>query len=191
MALARERNQGRAHAGDDQAAMRATLLQRSADCIAAPSSTGAYAVRKEATKLTALPAQPLDSMYGRGGLGTCYTVCTMVRRVFAVVSLVVAGVAACASPTLPLPPPAVPTIGPGSDADHVKLSSPCGGAEADVDVLVTNENTGLPTQDRVAATLSDSCGAWSLDVYAHKNDYVDVQQISGAQTSTAIRVQIQ
>jgi len=191
MALARERHQGRAHAGDDQAAMRATLLQRSADCIAAPSSNGAYAVRKEATKLTARAMQPLDSAYARGGLGTCYTVCRMVRRVFAVVSLVVAGVAACASPTLPLPPPAVPTIGPGSDADHVKLSSPCGGAEANVDVLVTNTTPNLPAQDYVAATRADTCGSWSLEAYAHKGDVLDVQQISGDLASTSVSVQVQ
>jgi hypothetical protein len=137
--------------------------------------------------------QPLDSTSGQGGLGTCYTVCTMVRRVFAVVSVVggvVAGVA-CASPTLPLPPPSIPSIGPGSDANHVKLSSACGGAEPDVDVIVTNENTNLPLTDQVSATRTDNCGSWSLDVYAHKGDYVDVQQISGAQTSTALRVLIQ
>jgi hypothetical protein len=134
--------------------------------------------------------QPLESTGSQGGLGTCYTVCTMVGRVFAVVSVVVAGVA-CASPTLPLPPPEIPTIGPGSDADHVKLSSPCGGAEPDVDILVTNENTNLPISDQIGATRSDNCGSWSLDAYAHKGDYLDVEQISGGQTSTALRVQIQ
>ncbi len=189
MALARERHQGRAHAGEDQAAMRATLLQRSADCIAAPSSTGAYAVRKEATKLTALPVQPLDSTYARGGLGTCYTVCTMVRRVFAVVSLVVGGAAACASPTLPLPPPAVPTIGPGPMAGQVHLASPCGGAEAGATVLVINNNE--PSAQRDAVTVSDNCGSWSLDAYANKGDYLPVQQIVGSEISSSVSVQVQ
>jgi hypothetical protein len=117
----------------------------------------------------------------------------MVRRVFAVVCVAasVALGAACASPTLPLPPPEVPTIGPGSDADHVVLSSPCGGAEPNVDVLVTNTTPTVPTSDVVTATRADGCGSWNLQVYAHKNDVLDVQQISGEETSTSVSVQVQ
>lgn len=187
MALARERHQRRADGGDDQAAMRATLLQRSADCIAVQSSSGAYAVRKEATKLTALPTQPLDSPCSRGGLGTCYTVCTMVRRVFAVVAVVVAGVA-CASPTLPLPPPSIPTIGPGAMAGQVHLSAQCGGTQAGATVLVINDSQPIGKRD--AVTVSDNCGAWALDVYAVKHDVLQIQQIVGSEISDSASVQV-
>lgn len=117
----------------------------------------------------------------------------MVRRVFAVVCVAAFAAlgAACDSPTLPLPPPEIPTIGPGSDADHVLLSSPCGGAEPNVDVLVTNTTPTVPAKDDVAATRADGCGSWSLQAYAHKNDVLDIQQISGEDTSTAVSVQVQ
>ena len=190
MARARDRPQRRAHAGTGQVAMRATLLQRSADCIAVPFSTGAYAVRKEATKLTARAMQPLDSMYARGGLGTCYTVCTMVRRVFAVVSVAVLALLgpACASPTLPLPPPSVPTIGPGSMAGQVHLSAQCGGTQAGASILVINDNE--PVAKRDTATVSDNCGAWTLDVYAASKDILQIQQIVGAEISDSVSVQV-
>jgi hypothetical protein len=112
----------------------------------------------------------------------------MVRRVFAVVSLVVAGIA-CASPTLPLPPPEVPTIGPGAMAGQVHLSSPCGGAEVAASVLVINNSQ--PPGRRDAITVADNCGAWSLDAYANKGDYLQVQQIVGAEISSAISVPVQ
>lgn len=190
MALARERHQRRTpnEWGLDQVAMRATLLQRSADCIAVPSSTGAYAVRKEATKLTPRTMQLLDSMCSQGGLGTCYTVCTMVRRVFAVVSLVVAGIA-CASPTLPLPPPEVPTIGPGAMAGQVHLSS-TRGAEPNAYILVTNQAANLPVNERAQATEADGQGSWQLDVWAKTGDVLQVQQISGEETSPSASVQV-
>lgn len=167
--------------------MRATLLQRSADCITVQSSTGAYAVRKEATKLTARVMQLLDSTGGEVGLGTCYTVCTMVRRVFAVVSVVVAGVA-CASPTLPLPPPQIPTVGPGSMAGQVHLSAQCGGTQGGATVLVINDNE--PTGERDAVTVSDNCGAWALDVYANTHDVLQIQQIVGSEISDSVSVQV-
>jgi hypothetical protein len=111
----------------------------------------------------------------------------MVRRVFAVVSLVVAGIA-CASPTLPLPPPAVPTIGPGAMAGQVHVSSPCGGAESGASVLVINNNE--PYGKRDAVTVADGCGAWALDAYAVKGDYLQVQQIVGSDISSAVSVPV-
>jgi hypothetical protein len=111
----------------------------------------------------------------------------MVRRVFAVVSLVVAGIA-CASPTLPLPPPEVPTIGPGAMAGQVHLSSPCRGAQPGASVLVINLSEPTARQD--AITVADNCGAWSLDAWANKGDYLQVQQIVGDEISNAASVQV-
>ena len=65
--------------------------------------------------------------------GTCYIVCTMPRRLRVVGPFAALFASswrvACASPTLPLPPPEAPTQTAGPDADHVKLSAACGGAE--------------------------------------------------------------
>jgi len=112
----------------------------------------------------------------------------MVRRVFAVVSLVVAGVAACASPTLPLPPPAVPNIGAGPMAGQVHLSSPCDGAEPGATVLVINNNE--PVANRDAVTVADNCGSWSLNAYAQKGDYLQIQQIVGSEISSSVSVPV-
>lgn len=114
----------------------------------------------------------------------------MVRRVFAVVSLVGVALvgAACASPTLPLPPPAVPTIGPGPMAGQVHLSAQCGGSQAGATVLVIDDAQPIGKRDSV--TVSDNCGAWALDVYASAHDVLQVQQIVGAEISDAVSVQV-
>lgn len=114
----------------------------------------------------------------------------MVRRVFAVVSLVAVALvgAACASPTLPLPPPSIPTIGPGPMSGQVHLSAQCGGSQAGATVLVIND--GNPIGKRDAVTVSDNCGAWALDVYASSHDVLQVQQIVGAEISDAVSVQV-
>ncbi|HEX8794302.1 MAG TPA: hypothetical protein VF765_25335 [Polyangiaceae bacterium] len=115
----------------------------------------------------------------------------MVRRVFAVVSLVVVALLgpACASPTLPLPPPAVPTIGPGAMAGQVHLSAQCGGSQGGASVLVVNNNQPIGKRDSV--TVSDNCGSWALDVYANTHDVLQIQQIVGAEISDAVSVQVQ
>lgn len=121
----------------------------------------------------------------------------MTRRVSAIARLwrvgplvwVVAS-AACASPTLPLPPPMQPTVGMGSDANHVKLSSPCGGAEGGAIVVVENTNTSVANDQRVSGSVASTCGAWDANVYAHSGDVLQVTQEFGTQTSTPVVVQI-
>lgn len=114
----------------------------------------------------------------------------MVRRVFAVVSVVALALLgpACASPTLPLPPPSVPTIGPGPMAGLVHLSAQCGGTQDGATVLVIND--AQPIGNRDAVTVSDNCGAWSLDVHASSHDILQVQQIVGSEISDAVSVQV-
>jgi hypothetical protein len=114
----------------------------------------------------------------------------MVRRGLGVVALAVVAVlgSACASPTLPLPPPLVPTIGPGAMAGQVHLSSGCGGVQDSAYVLVTNNNE--PSAHRAVATVADTCGSWSLDTWANKGDTLEIQQIVGAEISDALIVQV-
>lgn len=114
----------------------------------------------------------------------------MVRRVFAVVWVAAWALLgpACASPTLPLPPPSVPTIGPGPMAGQVHLSAQCGGTQAGATVLVIND--AQPTTKRDGVTVSDSCGAWALDVYASSHDILQIQQIVGSEISDVVSVQV-
>lgn len=124
------------------------------------------------------------------GPGTCYTVCNMVRRVLAVAPLgALALVLACASPTLPLPPPELPSVGMGSDANHVLLSAPCGGAEGDALIIV--QNNAAPADQTIGGGTATDCGSWQAEVYAHKGDYLTITQEVGSQVSQPATLQVQ
>lgn len=96
---------------------------------------------------------------------------------------------ACAAPTLPLPPPGAPVVEATDTPDVVRLVS-VRGAQPDAVVLVVNENTSLPRATRVAATLADEAGSWSLEVAARPGDRLDVsQEYEGVRSSgTSVRV---
>jgi hypothetical protein len=94
----------------------------------------------------------------------------------------------CESPTLPLPPPALPTVAAGPDANHVRLSSTCGGVESYSLVVIVNENIAVPGDQAVGGSIADACGAWDAIVYAHKGDVLDVTQEQGTNASTPVRV---
>lgn len=113
----------------------------------------------------------------------------MLRRLLAV-GLVVALALACASPTLPLPPPAVPTVGPAADADHVKLSAPCGGAEGNAVIVIINTNASVPNDQAVSGSRADACGAWDATVFAHAGDYLNITQEFGTTRSQPAVVQV-
>jgi hypothetical protein len=106
----------------------------------------------------------------------------------AFVALAAAG---CESPTLPLPPPALPTVAFGPDANHVRLSSTCGGVEAYALVVIVNENPAVPGDQAVGGSIANACGAWDATVYAHKGDLLDVTQEQGTNASTPVRVLVQ
>jgi hypothetical protein len=106
-------------------------------------------------------------------------------------ALAALGGAGCESPTLPLPPPALPTVAAGPDANHVRLSSTCGGVEAYALVVIVNENIAIPGDEAVGGSIADTCGAWDAIVYAHKGDVLDVTQEQGTNASTPVRVLVQ
>ena len=113
----------------------------------------------------------------------------MLRRVLAVAPLAsLALVLACASPTLPLPPPELPTVGMGSDANHVKLTASCGGAEGGAMIIIVN--SAAPTQDQIIGTFASACGAWTQEVWAHKGDYLTITQDVGSETSQPATMQV-
>lgn len=115
----------------------------------------------------------------------------MVRRVLAVAPAgLLLWALACASPTLPLPPPEAPTIGMGSDADHVRLMAPCGGAEGDAIIQIINENPNVPPDHYGSVVPATACGSWVAEVWAHKGDPLEISQELGTQTSQTTYIQV-
>jgi hypothetical protein len=117
----------------------------------------------------------------------------MLRRFLEIsfcIGAVVAG-SGCASPTLPLPPPAEPTIEAGSDADHVALiSATSGGAEANALIVIENENPTLTGDQVGVVTRADNVGRWQAQVYAHNGDVLAIWQEFGTTSSPAETVQV-
>jgi hypothetical protein len=113
----------------------------------------------------------------------------MLRRLLAV-GVAMALVAACASPTLPLPPPEEPVLGAGPDADHVKLTVACGGADPQALIVIVNTNPTVPGDLAVSGALVDSCGGWDATVYAHNGDSLDITQQIGTEESQPLLFQV-
>lgn len=105
--------------------------------------------------------------------------------------LVAIGVAVfgCASPTLPLPPPLVPTISAGTEPNTWHLASE-GGALPNAIVVVVNRNETLPRGDRVTGTIADERGSWEVTVVGQAGDFVDISQESGSTSSPMTTVQL-
>jgi hypothetical protein len=101
-----------------------------------------------------------------------------------------AGSPGCESPTLPLPPPAVPGVAPGPDANHVRLFATCGGAEPNAVIVIVNTNASVPPDEAVGGSIANGCGAWDALVYAHVGDYLQITQEYGTTRSTPIDVQV-
>jgi hypothetical protein len=119
----------------------------------------------------------------------------MVRRLLTVclgVAVVVGAgaLASCASPTLPLPPPAIPTMAAGADVDHIRLSSPCGGAEPDAIIVIVNENPSVAGDQAVSGSIAGPCGNWDANVFAHTSDRLEITQEVGTTASPPTTVQV-
>jgi hypothetical protein len=106
------------------------------------------------------------------------------------VGLLVAVAGGCASPTLPLPPPMEPSQGPGTDADHVKLTVPCGGADPNALIVIVNTNTTVPGDQAVTGSIVSGCGAWDATPYAHAGDFLDITQEIGTERSPPLVLQV-
>jgi hypothetical protein len=97
---------------------------------------------------------------------------------------------ACASPTLPLPPPELPSQSVGVDADHITLSGACGSVQNDAVVVVINQGNLVPGDKAVSGAIATGCGQWDASVFAHTGDLLEVTQLAGAQTSPSTTVQV-
>jgi hypothetical protein len=113
----------------------------------------------------------------------------MLRRLLVAGSLL-GCVTACASPTLPLPPPEEPTIGPGLDADHIRLRVGCGGAVGGAVIVILNTNTAVPGDEAVSGAVASDCGAWDATAYAHNGDFLDITQDLGNERSQSLLIEV-
>jgi len=96
---------------------------------------------------------------------------------------------ACTSPTLPLPPPALPSVTVGSTPGTYKLSS-LQGTEPNALIIIVNRNTDLPRNKRVTGTIADGQGSWDVDVVANPDDTLDITQEVGAVGSPVTTVTV-
>jgi hypothetical protein len=123
----------------------------------------------------------------------CYRIGVMLRRRFGAISVAAAfalvGVVSCASPTLPLPPPAIPTIEAGAVLGHYHLTS-VRGAEANAIIVIVNRNPAVPGDARVFGSEADANGTWDADIVATQGDVVDITQEYGTTRSASTTVTI-
>ncbi len=98
-------------------------------------------------------------------------------------------VLSCASPTLPLPPPSLPSISPAGAPGEVHLTSERG-AEPNAIVIVYNRNPAVPRNQRVSGSQADERGTWDCDVVATPGDYLDITQEFGSTRSPPVTVQV-
>jgi hypothetical protein len=97
---------------------------------------------------------------------------------------------ACASPTLPLPPPALPSFtNTGLAVGEVELSS-VSGAEPNALIVIYNQGSEVPDDKRVGGAQADGDGSWNAVITGQTGDYLEIFQIIGTETSTPVSVSI-
>jgi len=111
------------------------------------------------------------------------------RRAAIVSSALCVCAASCASPTLPLPPPEEPVFSPSTEAGHVHLHS-SGGAEPNAIIVIVNENTAVPLEQRVTGTEADDTGTWDAEVVATTGDVLDISEEDGDVKSAPTQVMV-
>lgn len=129
--------------------------------------------------------------------GPCYekTVSRLSRRflVRGVLLCLVAGLGAfalgaCAAPTLPLPPPAQPTV--SEVGTNLYLLRGVRSVEPHAIVLIFKNDVSLPLSDRVDASQSDGEGTWEKTISAKPGTVLDIWQDTGGARSPEIVIQL-
>jgi len=104
-------------------------------------------------------------------------------------AIAVLAVMGCVAPTLPLPPPSLPTVAATPTPGLVRLSS-SRGVDPHAIVVVYNRNPAVPLGRRVGGAQADGEGSWDAEVYATRGDELDVTQEVGATRSAAVTVRV-
>jgi hypothetical protein len=95
---------------------------------------------------------------------------------------------ACTSPTLPLPPPALPSVFVSeTNPQAYRLKSDRGSIGGALIVAVNRDET-LKPEDRVSGTIADAEGSWEMDVLGKPGDVLDLSQENGTTRSGTIDV---
>ena len=94
----------------------------------------------------------------------------------------------CASPTLPLPPPAIPSV-VVLEGGKVQMRS-VRGVEPNALVVLTNDRAGLTNAERAEAVFADDQGSWEETILASPGDVVEIVQEFGTSMSPPTTVQI-
>ncbi len=72
------------------------------------------------------------------------------------------------------------------DADHIKLTAGCGGAEGGADIVIINQTLQATVSNDVGTvSLASGCGAWEADVLAHTGDSLTISQEADGVSSLA------
>lgn len=112
------------------------------------------------------------------------------RRFFAwVLAAPLALSLACNSPTLPLPPPALPTISASPEPGKVHLNSDRG-AEPNAIIVIINTNPNITRDKNVGGATADDNGSWFTDVYGADGDVLEISQEFGTTKSAPVRVTV-
>lgn len=80
---------------------------------------------------------------------------------------------------------------PGVDADHIKLTAGCGGAEPGANIFIINQTIENTAPDKaVGGSIANPCGAWDASVFAHTGDVLAISQELGTETSASMAYQV-
>ena len=96
---------------------------------------------------------------------------------------------ACVSPTIPLPPPELPTVSAATVPGYVHLLGNRG-ARANAIVVVYNRNPSVPLDKRVGGAQANGEGTWECDVVATEGDILDVSQDVLGERSDSVTVEV-
>ena len=103
--------------------------------------------------------------------------------------VLVAAMVSCSSPTLPLPPPSLPSISIGVETSTFVLKSDQGALPNSL-IIIVNRNTTLANEDRVSGTLADNVGSWQATVKGVAGDVVDIAQDDGSNRSPTVTAEL-
>ena len=98
-------------------------------------------------------------------------------------------IGSCVSPTIPLPPPELPSLSAAKAPGYVHLLG-TRGAHADAIVVVFNRNPSVPRDKRVGGAQANSEGTWECDVFASQGDILDVSQDVLGERSDSVTVEV-
>ena len=103
-------------------------------------------------------------------------------------ALALAFASACAAPTLPLPPPATPSVRELAAGRFLLVGER--GAEPHAIVVIYNRNPAMTLADRVEATEADAEGSWRQEIAASPDDIVDIWQEGESTRSPPITIKL-